>query len=55
MNNLEYENLVRSLYNSLTNHAGSPVDIDRSLCEALLQILSDSLNMINKPTVDAFR
>lgn len=54
MNNLEYENLVRSLYNSLVNHAESPADIDRSLCEVLLQILSDSLQMILKPTNDAY-
>ena len=55
INHLEYETLVRSLYNSLGNHAGNNNDIDRSLCEVLLQILADSLNMINKPSNDAYR
>ncbi|CAF0828730.1 unnamed protein product [Rotaria sp. Silwood1] len=53
-NNLEFEKLVRSLYNSLANHAGTNSEIDRSLCEVLLQILTDSLGMINKKSHDAF-
>ncbi|CAF2349338.1 unnamed protein product [Rotaria sp. Silwood2] len=53
-NNLEFEKLVRSLYNSLANHAGASSEIDRSLCEILLQILTDSLGMINKTSHDAF-
>ena len=55
LNNLEYEKLVRSLYNSLANHAGSNLEIDRSLCEILLKILTESLGMINKSSNDAFR
>lgn len=54
-NSLEYETLVRSFYNSLANHAGSNSDIDRSLCEILLQMLTESLTMINKPLTDALR
>jgi hypothetical protein len=54
-NNLEFEKLVRSLYNSLANYAGSNLEIDRSLCEILLQLLTDSLGMINKTSNDAFR
>jgi len=54
-NNLEFEKLVRSLYNSLGNYAGSNLEIDRSLCEILLQLLTDSLGMINKTSNDAFR
>ncbi len=55
LNNLEFEKLVRSLYNSLSNHAGTNSDIDRSLCEILLQLLTDSLGMINKTSNTAFR
>jgi hypothetical protein len=54
-NNLEYEKLVRSLYNSLANHAGTNLEIDRSLCEILLQLLTESLEMINKTSNDALR
>jgi hypothetical protein len=55
LNNLEFDKLVRSFYNSLTNYAGTSADIDRSLCEVLLQILTDSLGTINKTQNDAFR
>ncbi|CAF0939297.1 unnamed protein product [Rotaria sordida] len=54
MHKRKYEKLVRSLYNSLANHAGTNSEIDRSLCEVLLQILADSLGMINKTSHDAF-
>ncbi|CAF0786807.1 unnamed protein product [Rotaria sordida] len=54
MHKRKYEKLVRSLYNSLANHAGTNSEIDRSLCEVLLQILADSLGMINKTPHDAF-
>ncbi|CAF1179919.1 unnamed protein product [Adineta steineri] len=49
----EFDKIVRSLYNSLANHAGTNSDIDRSLCEILLQMLTDSLEIIIKPHVDA--
>lgn len=37
------------------NHAGASSDIDRSLCEILLQLLTDSLGLMNKTPNDAFR
>jgi hypothetical protein len=55
LNNLEYDKLVRSLYNSMANYAGTSTEINRSLCETLLQILTESLGMINKKQNDAFR
>ncbi|CAF4143517.1 unnamed protein product [Rotaria socialis] len=38
----------------MANHSGSNSDVDRSLCEVLLQILTDSLGIINKTPHDAF-
>ena len=52
---LEYEKLVRSLYNSLINNAETNTDIDRSLCEILLQLLTDSVGILDKTPSDAFR
>ncbi|CAF2035947.1 unnamed protein product [Rotaria magnacalcarata] len=52
--NLEFEKWTQSLYNSMVNHSGSNSEVDRSLCEVLLQILTDSLGMINKTPHDAF-
>ncbi len=54
-NNLEFDKLARSLYNSLANHAGTNSEVDRSLCEILLQMLANSLEMINKTPNNAFR
>jgi len=53
--NLEFETLVRSLYNSMANYAGTNLEIDRSLCEFLLQMLIDSLGMMSKTPHDAYR
>ena len=39
----------------MANYAGTNAEIDRSLCETLLQLLSESLGMINKTPNDAFR
>lgn len=54
-NNLEFETSVRTLFNSLANYADSTSDVDRSLCEVLLQLLTESLAMNNKCPHDAFR
>ncbi|CAF0802579.1 unnamed protein product [Adineta ricciae] len=50
----EFHKTAHSLYNSLANHAGSNTDVDRSLCDILLQMLSNSLELLNKAPVDTF-
>ena len=39
----------------MANYAGASAEIDRSLYETLLQLLTESLGMINKTPNDAFR
>ena len=52
---LEFDKLAQSLYISLAHHAGSNTDVDRSICDILLQMLTTSLEMLNKTQNDTFR